>query len=334
MPKISVIVPVYRVEAYLPRCVESVLHQSFPDFELILVDDGSPDGCPAMCDGYAARDPRIHVIHQKNGGLSAARNTGINWVMAHSQSTYITFLDSDDWIHRDFLRRLYEGAETYGAGIAACGYVHVAEKQADPELGVPGYLVLDGEQAYAEHYGKCMTACCKLIRKEILKDLRFPEGKLHEDAFITHRMVFTSFPVVILEENLYYYYENPESITRVQWDPRRMADMEAHEIRLAFLREHGYQRAAKTELRVTVETIYEHLETLETLGDPRYAEHFQNLRLQLRRALKEAKGLIPLNLETAWYYLMAYPLLPLWHLGKKAQKCWHSRKNNTQKTAQ
>ena len=111
MPEISVIVPVYKVEQFIHRCVDSILLQSFYDFELILVDDGSPDQCGAICDAYAAADNRIHVIHQKNGGLSAARNTGIDYVMANSKSHWLTFVDSDDWLHPDFLKVLYTTAE-------------------------------------------------------------------------------------------------------------------------------------------------------------------------------------------------------------------------------
>ena len=103
MPQISVIVPVYKVEAYLARCVDSVLAQTFSDFDLILVDDGSPDNSGAICDEYAEKDPRIVVIHQKNGGLSAARNAGIEWAFAHSNSQWLNFIDSDDWVHPEYL---------------------------------------------------------------------------------------------------------------------------------------------------------------------------------------------------------------------------------------
>ena len=107
MGRISVIVPVYKVENYLHRCVDSILGQSFADFELILVDDGSPDNCGSICDAYAVKDSRIRVIHQENGGLSAARNAGIDWVFAHSDSQWLTFIDSDDWIHGSFLQILH-----------------------------------------------------------------------------------------------------------------------------------------------------------------------------------------------------------------------------------
>ena len=120
MANISVIVPVYKVEAFLSRCVESILAQTYRDFELILVDDGSPDNCGVLCDGYALRDSRVHVIHQENGGLSAARNTGIDWVFANSVSRWIAFVDSDDWVHPDFLKVLYETAEKTLCKLSVC----------------------------------------------------------------------------------------------------------------------------------------------------------------------------------------------------------------------
>ena len=122
MPTISVIVPVYKVEPYLHRCVDSILNQTFEDFELILVDDGSPDNCPVICDEYAAKDSRVVVIHQENGGLSAARNAGIDWAFANSNSQWLSFVDSDDWIHPQTLEHLLRAVEENGTKISICGY--------------------------------------------------------------------------------------------------------------------------------------------------------------------------------------------------------------------
>ena len=120
MSEISVIVPVYKVEPYLRRCVDSILAQTFPDIEVILVDDGSPDGCPAICDEYAQLDKRVKVIHQKNQGVSAARNAGLDWVFANSDSQWISFVDSDDWVHPRFLAYLYQAAVEYNVKISVC----------------------------------------------------------------------------------------------------------------------------------------------------------------------------------------------------------------------
>ena len=109
MPKISVIVAIYGEEHCLRRCVDSILNQSYGNFDVVLVDAGSPDACPCICDEYEDRDPRIHVIHRKNGGLGAARNTGIEWALRNSDSGWLTFVDGEDWLHRDFLRILLPG---------------------------------------------------------------------------------------------------------------------------------------------------------------------------------------------------------------------------------
>ena len=119
---ISVIVPVYKVEEYIYRCVDSILAQSFKDFELILVDDGSPDNCGKICDEYAQKDKRITVIHKENGGLSDARNTGIDWALKNSN--WITFIDSDDWVHTDYLKNLYNAVKENNVDISVCGYVN------------------------------------------------------------------------------------------------------------------------------------------------------------------------------------------------------------------
>ena len=124
MPAISVIVPVYKVERYLGACVSSVLAQTFEDFEVILVDDGSPDGCPALCDAWAQKDPRVRVIHRENGGLSAARNTGIE----AAKGRFLTFLDSDDRLEPDTLRRAYDAQRQHDADLVIFNLVYVDEQ--------------------------------------------------------------------------------------------------------------------------------------------------------------------------------------------------------------
>lgn len=127
MAKISIIVPVYKVENYIRRCVDSILAQTFTDFELILVDDGSPDNCGKICEEYAKKDERIVVIHKENGGLSDARNAGIDWSLKTSNSRWITFIDSDDWIHPNYLEFLYRAAKNTNCKISICGYNEIRE---------------------------------------------------------------------------------------------------------------------------------------------------------------------------------------------------------------
>ena len=127
MAVISVIVPVYKVERYLKRCVDSILDQTFRDFELILVDDGSPDQCGEICEKYAKKDKRIIVLHRENGGLSAARNTGLDWIFANSNSIYVTFIDSDDWVHPQYLEILLSVIESNKVAVSVGQFQRVNE---------------------------------------------------------------------------------------------------------------------------------------------------------------------------------------------------------------
>ena len=320
MPLISVIVPVYKVEPYIHRCVDSILGQSYTDFELILVDDGSPDNCGVICDDYARQDSRIHVIHQNNGGLSAARNAGIDWAFANSDSKWLTFIDSDDWVHREYLDILMRSAMRFDAGISACGLLHTEGMVEDAEISWEELHCVDAQMAYTDYYIMCMTACCKIYRKELFRNIRFPVGKLHEDCYITHILLFQAEQVAVCDEALYYYYSNPGSITRVKWDARRLQEIEAHEIRVIWLKEHGYEAAYRWEVEVTINTIYEHTEILakRCKEDGTYAAYLQNLRKTLRGKLNDARkmDICPLTRERLWLYLMAYPALPVWRFGQ------------------
>ena len=120
---ISIIVPVYNTEKYLNRCVDSILNQTFTDFELILVDDGSPDNCGKICDEYKEKDRRVRVIHKPNGGLSDARNAGIEWALNNSDSEWISFIDSDDWVHPNYLDFLLRAAEQNNTSVSICGFL-------------------------------------------------------------------------------------------------------------------------------------------------------------------------------------------------------------------
>lgn len=327
MPKISIVVPVYKVEPYLRRCVDSILGQSYQDFELILVDDGSPDNCGAICDEYAARDGRIHVIHQENGGLSAARNSGIDWTFANSDSQWIAFIDSDDWIHKDFLRLLVGAAEQHGVKVTMGDHQWTDVCIEDPDFSGAVPFLLDAEDAMVQHYSKCTPAWGKIYARELYTDLRFPVGKLYEDAYVTHIAIFASEKVAVFEEKLCYYYYNPNSITRAKWSDRKLDSIEAHEQRLAFFREHGWQKAYLREWEIYVEEL---TNKLLHLVDTRASEEdhrdtYVHLRKKLRIALKEARkmGLIQWNGETMWSYFFALPTDAVWKTARVLQKCYH-----------
>ncbi len=242
MPQISVIVPVYKVEAYLPACVESILGQSFSDLELILVDDGSPDSCGALCDAYAARDPRIRVIHQPNGGLSAARNSG----MEIAQGKYMTFIDSDDYVAPDYLELLYRSVEQSGAELAVCRtrvFEDGRDPAAAPSAAEADSKVLSGREAvillYRGDDAVPVNAWGKLYRSELIADLRFPVGKLHEDQAFVPIACWRAKAVAAVSAGAYYYRDRPESITSKKFSVKRYDDIWGVDQCLAFFRQKG-----------------------------------------------------------------------------------------------
>jgi len=325
MALISVVVPVYKVEAFLGRCVDSILSQTFPDFELILVDDGSPDNCPQLCEDYANRDDRVRVIHQQNGGLSAARNTGIDWAFKHSDSQWLAFVDSDDWVHPDYLRLLYEAVTVCDTKISACGVQRTAGEplplflDTDPEC-------LPSDDYYCSetvHDGTTAIAWNKLYHKSLFEKLRYPIGKLHEDEFTTYKAVYQAGRVGIVHAKLYAYYQNPEGIMLSQWNPRRMHILEAVEQQIDFARETGKDRFLKKAVLQYIYCIHDQLIKSQKV-------FHKELRAKLRRALKMGNscGIFPKNQENLWAYEEAYPIKPFWWLyfksrnlfGRKEQK--------------
>ena len=281
---ISVIVPVYKVEPYLRKCVDSVLGQTFRDFELILVDDGSPDNCGKICDEYAARDARVKVIHQANGGLSAARNAGIDWAMSNSKSDYITFLDSDDWIEPFCLEELYRGVQLSGTVSCASCRVGASPKQVsriDPKRC--RWKCLSPEEYWLLPNGIPQTACAKMYRKTLFSDVRFPIGKLHEDDFTTHLLLFPCRQIAVCDLFVYNYCIRPGSITTAAWSPRRLDAVEALRLRRDYFVRHGFGRAAEATRGRMLATMAGALRFLKERNLPLADEYERFVRDEMKR---------------------------------------------------
>lgn len=216
--KISIIVPVYKVEAYLRQCIDSILAQTYQNFELILVDDGSPDNCGAICDEYAAQDNRIMVIHQDNSGVSAARNAVIDWVMEHSNSCWITFVDSDDCIVPGYLQLLAETAVSTGADVVLT-YGHrfnTEEERKSASDTVISTCNMSGRESCASYYrDEDLVHSCpwgKLLRKNLLAAWRFPLGiTFAEDEALVIRLLYVAQKVVVLRAWPYCYRMHEDS---------------------------------------------------------------------------------------------------------------------------
>ena len=239
---ISVIVPVYKVEPYLRCCIDSILVQTFTDFELVLVDDGSPDDCGVICDEYAAKDDRIVVIHQQNGGVSAARNAGIDWVSANSNSQWIAFIDSDDYIPRSYLEQLYKYAVQENADVISTWFTSVFDNDGQITLyEKTKYQVFTGREAcrtlYTDVGAIAIMVWGKLIRRELLASLRFPVGKIHEDEDIVPKVLYLANKVVALQSWWYCYRQSPNSIIHSGFSAKRFDLVDAHESLVSFFTE-------------------------------------------------------------------------------------------------
>lgn len=247
MAQISVIVPIYKVEPYLRRCVDSILAQTFTDFELILVDDGSPDNCGAICDEYAQKDSRVHVIHQENGGLSAARNAGIDYCLSQKNSQYLSFIDSDDCVSPLYLEKLYLALVENHADVSICGDTSFSLNQTPvyTATNFSGNRVLDGKQAcqliysYKSKHASYVSAWCKLYKTELFQNIRFPKGKLHEDQFTTYRVLYVAHRIVEIGDQLYGYFINENGIMHSRFNIKRFDDLVALDEAILFYQEHG-----------------------------------------------------------------------------------------------
>ena len=253
MPEISVIVPVYKAEDYLHACVDSILSQTVSDFELILVDDGSPDGCGAICDDYAARDSRVRVIHQENQGQAAARNHAFSI----AKGEWVCFVDSDDAVHPQMLERLGQAAAESGAAMSMCRMLEAPEMPEDFSAPVEvSWELLSMEEApltalfdAGDYPG--WVACAKLIRRELVRSHPFCPGRVYEDNEAVCHWIYGAKTVASIPYSLYFYRTNPGSTTQSRFSMKKLDYLWALEGIIRFYSSVGY-----TTLRERFGTLY------------------------------------------------------------------------------
>ncbi|MEG1925550.1 MAG: glycosyltransferase [Ruthenibacterium sp.] len=223
MPKVSVIVPVYNVEKYIKRCVDSLLHQTEHDIEIILVDDGSTDHGGRLCDAYAKQDARVTALHQKNGGPSAARNAGI----AAASGSYLAFVDSDDWLSLDAIAYLLALSQKYQAEISVCAALYTDGTQTVQPREYAEF-VFDKEQALAQMlYQKKFdtSAWGKLYRADIFQNIRYPVGKWYEDLATTYKTFLKAEKIAFGEKQCYFYFQRADGIMRSKFSEKRLEQL-------------------------------------------------------------------------------------------------------------
>lgn len=231
---VSIIVPVYKVEKYLATCVDSILHQSYINWELILVDDGSPDRCGEICDRYANIDKRIKVIHKQNAGVAAARNSGIE----QASGDYATYLDGDDFFHPDCLENLVRIAVEKQADIVQCDYVRgfdTSFPSCEQEEKVRTY---SNHTVFTEDVAKVIV-WGKLYRIDILKDIRIPEGRYFEDDLVAWRWYYAANRIVVTSKPYYYYTINNDSTMAQHKKKPNISFIEAYDERIDFFEKCG-----------------------------------------------------------------------------------------------
>lgn len=247
MPKISVIIPVYNTEKYLQRCVDSVLAQTFTDYELILVDDGSKDSSGGLCDENARKDNRIRVFHQKNQGQAAARNFGVS----QARGKWICFIDSDDVIHPQMLEVLYKAIQTHKVRISVCGSLEAETippdfyqnlKSTSSEIVIDENSMMQlRTQGGAHHYTYwCIWA--KLIDKQLIIDNPFTEGRIYEDSAVMCKWLYYSGKIAAVEEIFYFYQYNPTGTMHGNASVKKLDELWSAEEQQEFFRRIDYQK--------------------------------------------------------------------------------------------
>ena len=316
---ITIVVPVYKVEEYLSRCVESILNQTYKNWQLLLVDDGSPDNCPKLCEKYAEEDSRIFVIHQKNGGLSAARNTGLNWFYEQNNSDFITFVDSDDWLHPKFLEILINGIFKNKVKISVCNYERDEQKNAKTNFDNIEYELTTPEDFLVNHSWQYNYATLKLFHKSVFEDIRFPVGKYFEDTFTTYKVLHKCKTIAYTSECLYYYFLNDSGITRAPWTTKELVIFDAMEEQLKFYKEKGLKKAYEKEFQLFVHHhAYQIVRIKQTKEDfKKNKAILKDIKKALRKYLKENKD--KFNVHNMTYsYEAAYPfIMSLYALASK-----------------
>ncbi|MDO5379590.1 MAG: glycosyltransferase [Acidaminococcaceae bacterium] len=226
LPTISVIVPVYNVEKYLPKCVESIVNQTYKNLEIILVDDGSTDKSGEICDGYSLKDCRIKVIHKKNGGLSDARNVGLDICTGE----YIGFVDSDDYIDKDMYRALYKFSEKNNLDVVMCGSYYVLEnnilksKSFEPKVLDQKKEII--KEIFINKYGGVSVSVCnKLYKNTVLEGLKFEYGKTSEDVFFVLKWIEKTKCFGRISDNKYFYIQRKNSITNQRKFSNKLLDV-------------------------------------------------------------------------------------------------------------
>lgn len=250
-PVVSVILPIYCVEKYLEQCIDSILEQTYSGLEIILVNDGSIDNCGDICDRYSMKDSRIKVIHKGNGGVSSARNVGLDTATGE----YIAFIDPDDTVHPRYIEILLELCRQYDCDIAQCDFLAVAEDSVKLPFGQKQRIdILNNRQALSKLCSvneevRYVVPWGKIYKKSLFDNIRYPLGRIHEDEFTTYLLFWKARKIVISNQYLYYYIQRRTSIMGRKFSINRLDVLDALRERAEFFKLHNFKKEYNTTLR-------------------------------------------------------------------------------------
>ena len=239
-PFFSIIIPVYNVAPYLRECLDSVLAQTFTDWEAICVDDGSTDGSGAILDEYAAKDKRFRIVHQKNSGVSVARNTALEIV----DGEWLTFIDADDWIDRDYLLLLNKAAEEYDSDVVICNVRRYNETGEEWHVGPNCDGIVSPEDLYVNYNSLCAWSWGKIYKRSLWLSIRFPVGIAYsEDRYVLHEILFRYPKLPVVSKNLYNYRLRGNSAYGSEWTPKRLQRRFALQRQIEFFSDKQFVKA-------------------------------------------------------------------------------------------
>lgn len=305
MSIIGVIIPVYNVEKYIKRCIESVLAQTFTKYEIVLIDDGSIDDSSYICEHYSRMNDNIHVIHQTNHGAAYARNVGIDFVKNNLNCRWICFVDSDDCIHPQYLEILVSLSKKHNNRVAACQFTSEFNNYKRGRISTINTTLIDSEDFFCRYSINSVVPWAKIYPISFFDSIRFPVGKLDEDEFVTYRLIFTSKQIVYYDYPLYTYTENYESITHTKWIPQKMDYFEGVSGQISFFRKNNYSKALKSSVCWYAHFLHKQMETIKE--QPEYKKYRQKMRRMFQRhLLKFGKKYLPFH-ENYNYYEDAFP---------------------------
>ena len=306
---VSVIVPIYKVEAYLETCIQSICSQTYQDLDIVLVDDGSPDNSGAICDAWAKKDSRIQVIHQKNKGLSGARNTGI----AHAFGDYLCFIDSDDWIAPDMIEHLYAMLTTYDADMACCRFAYAYENGVQSsDTSYVTFSVCTPDEYWQKSFDSHTRTYYnvvwnKLYKKELFQDTRFPSGIINEDIHIIFDIFSQCTKIVLSEQIGYYYLQRENSIMNREKTIKHLARPEGY---LSWAEKFVLRQQwkfADNALRICIHTLC----TEEYGQNWKSSNEYLHLRKRIQNVSKQITRNSKINTKMRFFYMLYNTCEPL-----------------------